>query len=76
MPLRRIVLSFVADDQLFYGRVQCDLLFDALSAGNCTTMQQVKALTSDCPMLQNLPEELKGQFLTAVAAAAQGETFI
>jgi hypothetical protein len=39
-------------------------------------MQQAKALTSDCPMLQNLPEELKGQFLTAVAAAAQGETFI
>jgi hypothetical protein len=72
LPLRRILLSFVTEEQLWYRRVQCDLLFDTLSVSNCTTLPQALALTSDSPMLQSLPEDLKCRFLAAVAAAAQG----
>jgi hypothetical protein len=72
LPRRRILLSFVTEDQLWYRRVQCDLLVDALSAGDCTTLHQAHALTSESPMLQSLPEDLKGRFLSSIAAAAQG----
>jgi hypothetical protein len=72
LPLRRILLSFVIEDQLRFHREQCDLLFEALSADHCTTMQQAQALKSNSAILQSLPEDLKGRFLSSVAAAAQG----
>jgi hypothetical protein len=74
--LRRVLLSFVEEETMRFKTEQCDRLFDALSACNCTTVQQAHALTCDSPVLQNLPEDLKCRFIALIAAAAQGWSFI
>jgi hypothetical protein len=67
--MRHIVLSFTAGPEQ-------QLLFEALSAAECTNLVKAKALVKSSSTLQSVPEELQSHLRQAVSSSnlSEGES--